>query len=150
MYFGDLELKTEKSSHKFVNPMCWKSQNFPNYVTQELEKANKVLLTGSRYICKPPVMDTDIDILLLVDDLKDFDESLLRNGWVFLGKEYEGDHKSIYRKNEYNFIIVDSIDLFTRWEFATFIGQELNLLEKIDRKNLFMLVEAYTKITYVP
>lgn len=43
--------------------------------------------TGSYYICRPPVMDTDRDVVILVKDLEKAKEQLKSLGWELQSSE---------------------------------------------------------------
>lgn len=103
--------------------------------------------TGSRIICSPPVMGTDEDWVLLVDNIYDFWDEVELLGFVHTSEEYE-DHEEdpkffqCWRKGEVNLIVTDKRDFFVRWVYATNKAKELNLLDKADRIALF------TKVLY--
>lgn len=63
---------------------------------------------GSRYVCDPPVMDTDKDTLILCDvpSLAIPAQSLLNEGWTPCGEgEYVEGHFLAFRKGEENYVI---------------------------------------------
>lgn len=90
--------------------------------------------TGSRFICDPPILNTDVDIVIWAD--MDFEQAALRNGWV-KGDGYENKEADTYRKGEYNLIVHQRQEPFYRWIGATYVAKCLNLLEKGDRVMMF-------------
>ena len=94
--------------------------------------------TGSSYICNPPVLDTDIDQMFLVDDLKKVSQVLEKLGWKRCGKEeYQTDKWVAYRKDNLNALLTDNLDHFNKFLQATEEAKKLNLLDKKDRIALF-------------
>ena len=94
--------------------------------------------TGSSYICNPPVLDTDIDQMFLVDDLEKVGQVLEKLGWKRCGKEeYNVDKWVAYRKDNLNALLTDNLDHFNKFLQATEEAKKLNLLDKKDRIALF-------------
>jgi hypothetical protein len=94
--------------------------------------------TGSNYICNPPVTDTDIDTMYLVDNLNQVTKSLLNLGWKLCKEEeYPYDHWTALRKDKYNALITDDLHYFTQFYKATEEAKSLNLLKKEDHIALF-------------
>lgn len=96
--------------------------------------------TGSSVICSPPVLDTDIDYVILVDDKEEIRCILEDKGWKICGKEayYNPDNDFIaFRKENLNYIIVNDVPTYDRWEAATLLATKRNLLDKADRVALF-------------
>jgi hypothetical protein len=104
-------------------------------------------LTGSHYICDPPVTDTDRDIAVLVHSLPEFGDNLEQNGWAVT---YDDPEYTIERNNELpfitarkgvlNLIVFDSYAGFDAFAAATAVAKHLNLLKKEDRVMLFQAV----------
>lgn len=98
--------------------------------------------TGSRYICNPPVMNTDEDWICLARP-RDWDLTWSR--LLTLGFLYGGSHDihwnksnfSACRKGELNLIVTSKFDYFIKFVAATEKAKELNLLKKYDRVRLF-------------
>lgn len=100
--------------------------------------------TGSRYICNPPVMDTDNDTVILVNGYYNWEEMLSNEGWEDCGIDYDsidGDFRA-YRKGEENYIVTEDEDFFFSYVKATEGAKALNLLNKEDRIKLFAAVCA--------
>lgn len=100
------------------------------------------LHTGSSIICTPPVLTTDIDIVILVEDLLVYHEYLLISGWVE-PKDYGATNFRTYRKGRFNFIVMQERRLFKAWEFATDMAKFLNIGSKADRATFFTIVKQY-------
>lgn len=94
--------------------------------------------TGSRYICNPPVMDTDNDTVFLVNGYYDYASILLNDGWEDCGECYElpGEFRA-FRKGEENYICTEDEKFFDAYVKATDGAKALNLLKKEDRITLF-------------
>lgn len=102
--------------------------------------------TGSRFMCDPPVMDTDIDFVALVVDHDAASEVLLANGWTkCVGESSDEEDSSYdelgefsaYRKDNFNVIICDDRAYYIMYCAATLLSTRLNLLDKAERCSLF-------------
>lgn len=89
------------------------------------------LLTGSRIICDPPVMDTDIDIVVWDRHGVNFEAYgfSLSDGV----DKYEDSDFYTYRQGDVNLIVVDSGAMFKAWRVATESAKALNLKTKDER-----------------
>ncbi len=114
--------------------------NIPN----ELWKG--IYATGSRVICNPPVLDTDIDFIICERgggiELHKF---LIKNGFNKSCKddeEYDMESEGFecYRKDNINLIITSNYNWYLKWVTATKLAKKLNLLEKEQRIALFKYV----------
>lgn len=91
-------------------------------------------LTGSSYICNPPVLDTDIDTMYYVKDIYEADKAILQDGWELCGKEeYKNSNWKAYRKGKYNALITSNFKHYTLFEAATELAKKRNYLDKDDR-----------------
>lgn len=101
-------------------------------------------LTGSTYVCNPPVTTTDIDFMYLVYDLEETTSYLKTQGWTMCGvNEYTGKNISqwsAFRKGKINLLITDNSDYFDKFEAATELAKKRNLLNKRDRIRLFGII----------
>jgi len=102
-------------------------------------------LTGSREICNPPVMNTDIDICVRVlgepgiteeQQILGFKHYLRERGWTQHGDYPDSDTES-WKKDEYNIILHKTELSYNLWYVATQVAKKLNLLNKEDRIMLF-------------
>lgn len=89
------------------------------------------LLTGSRVICDPPVMNTDIDIVVL--DTKNVNFEKFGFSSPNASDEYEDTEFDTYRQGDVNLIVVNNAPMFKAWKVATDSAKALNLLNKDDR-----------------
>jgi len=89
---------------------------------------------GSRYVCDPPVMDTDRDTLILVRNLQKAEAVLLEEGWTpCLNGEYiEGFFKA-FRKGVDNYVITEHEEFFRRYLIAAHVAKAFNFTDKADR-----------------
>ena len=113
----------------------------------------EVMPTGSRFICNPPVKNTDEDYVLLVSNLPDFIDLATLSGWDNNLEEYDGvgSEFECFRKDEYNLIVTSSKELFDKWCTATMLAKFLNLTDKNDRIELFsVIVDGNTEWTRTP
>lgn len=97
--------------------------------------------TGSRFICNPPVMDTDEDYALLATNDK-YDNTrklLIKLGYQTNSEEYDGQDGGFesWKKGNINFILTKCSKFFIRHGTATQLCKELNLLKKEDRILVF-------------
>jgi len=110
------------------------------------EDCTDILYTGSRFICNPPVMDTDLDIVLLTNDIQTVHDTLINMGYTWCGEHYDETDFIALRKGTINAILVQDVDVFESWQYATEIATRLNLKSKDKRIKLFKLVrEEYVK-----
>ena len=104
--------------------------------------------TGSRFMCDPPVMDTDIDFVVLVVDHDAASEVLTANGWAKCVGENSDEEDSYdelgefsaYRKDNFNLIVCDDRAYYIKYCAATLLSTKLNLLDKAERCALFQTI----------
>ena len=101
--------------------------------------------TGSNYICNPPVTNTDVDEIFLVDDLQEVNFQLTGLGWKKCGLEEETyqdkpNHWAAYRKENMNALLTTDLKYFMDFFKATEEAKHLNLLNKEDRVALFQKI----------
>ena len=101
--------------------------------------------TGSNYICNPPVTNTDVDEMFLVDDLQEVNFQLTGLGWTKCGLEEETyqdkpSHWAAYRKENMNALLTTDLKYFMDFFKATEEAKHLNLLSKEDRIALFQKI----------
>lgn len=103
------------------------------------------LLTGSSVVCDPPVLDTDVDIVILVP--KGTSELELLSVGYTPCSTYEldptlSDNEGFraYRKGKINLIVVTDPYQFDSWKLATEWATKLNLLNKDARVQFFHIV----------
>ncbi len=109
-----------------------------------LVHAVKLQYVGSRYICNPPPMDTDLDILVLAHPTakQKLDKAL--EEW--LGKrpehneEYGNSPFLSVRKGEVNLLLTYSKGFYQKFVAAANICKKLNVLSKEDRITLHGLI----------
>lgn len=115
-------------------------------------KFTRVRLVGSRVTCRPPPEDTDIDVLVLIEDSNDayadLYTSFRKAAWNLDGSEItvpeehaDSDHRfSSFKQGNVNAIVTSSEKFFDRFMAATAVAKRLNLLNKSDRVALFQAV----------
>jgi len=100
--------------------------------------------TGSRYICDPPVMDTDDDYIVLAEAGADRAAGrLLKAGFAETsnGNDYPDDGVFMtLRRGDVNIVLTEDREFFGRFVAATEIAKRLNLRHKPDRLALFQAV----------
>lgn len=109
------------------------------------ELALDAFVSGSRVICNPPVTDTDLDIVVLVD------AGTAPVEFIDLGyKDSSGDYAvgmqttrsfTAFRRGEVNLVVTSDPVLFERYKLATEWATKLNLKSKRDRAQFFELVK---------
>jgi len=101
-------------------------------------------LTGSNWTCDPPVTDTDIDYICLVDNTNDFMETAIgaAPGGYAQGSFRHTDPRLLrsIRFENINFIVTDTSEFYRRFVAATSVAKLLNLQAKADRIALFQAV----------
>lgn len=101
--------------------------------------------TGSRYICDPPVTNTDEDFIVLATDVNSLLGSLHADGWTG-GETYRhqiptGETSFVSaRRGELNYIITEDEDFYDRFVTATMLAKNFNLKEKWQRIQAFHAV----------
>lgn len=95
---------------------------------------------GSRRTCSPAPVDTDDDYLVWVKDTYKFKEALGPE-WDQEGTDYDSLSQFVsFRRGGVNFIVTDSYNFFEKFQLATWVARELNLLNKGHRKTLFQAI----------
>ncbi len=109
-----------------------------------LVHAVKIQYVGSRYICNPPPMDTDLDILVLADphSKQKLDKAL--EEWLGKrpehNKEYGNSPFLSVRKGEVNLLLTYSKLFYTRFVAAANLCKKLNVRSKENRIEIHDLV----------
>ena len=103
--------------------------------------------TGSRFICDPPVRDTDDDWIILVEDLEYAKYKAARLDWHSAGAGYYrggSDHEELglfvsmrHSEGNSNYIFTEDAEFYDRYVAATLLAKKYNLLNKPDRIQLF-------------
>ena len=93
--------------------------------------------TGSRYVCDPPVTDTDHDWIVLDGDGSVEDWLARQQNVVFDGLDYDDEEFNSFKLGEVNLIVMSCEDAFDRFVLATKISKLLNVQEKPKRVALF-------------
>ena len=113
-----------------------------DYWESALPRDIEIYPCGSRYVCNPPVMNTDIDFLVYTDDL-DIDTKLYSLGFNYSqNREYPpmdsyfGDFAS-FRKGDINLIVTSSVAYRDNFILGTHICKRFNLLVKRHRLAVF-------------
>lgn len=89
---------------------------------------------GSRYVCDPPVMDTDKDTLILVANLAEAANALMNTGWEICGNGgYIDGIFMAFRKGEENYIVCKDEKFFHRYVLAAQVAKALNVQDKETR-----------------
>lgn len=139
-----------------------------NFLRDEFDIPEQVLSlvlscsrTGSAWICNPPVLNTDRDILLLVQsgvdeprDRLDYVRELFYNaGWDVHSDYHNADQATevpflTARKGINNAIVYADPIGFERFAAATRIAKELNLTNKADRVRVHIAATEFGKADY--
>lgn len=96
--------------------------------------------TGSRYICNPPVLNTDDDMLVFTDCIEETTTRLILEGWSTDSSDrypFSSSSFKSFRKGIGNIILTGERQFFNRFLSATILAKYLNLLNKVDRVALF-------------
>lgn len=91
---------------------------------------------GSRFVCDPPVMDTDIDYCLYspvgIDSIlteMGFDS----NGFAAYRKGVNDGVFTSWRRGDINLVVTHDTESFEKYKIATHICKKLNVRSKPDR-----------------
>lgn len=103
---------------------------------------------GSRITCNPPPLDTDQDVLVLVNHNDVVCRKMLAAGFTKEGSNPTDlggsvDKESVfhsYRKGDMNYIVTGDRDFYERFSTATELARKYNLMAKADRIQLFQAV----------
>ena len=140
---------------------------------ERLPQVSEVTPAGSYFTCDPPVLDTDIDFAVLVNDFRDMsdflalgfeDTSLFKSE----GADYEDGHEHAmeiksttdpkyakesvgsfrtFRMGKFNLIVMTSAR-YHLFKASTMIATKLNLLDKEDRVYVFATMRDVLLPTY--
>lgn len=95
---------------------------------------------GSREVCNPAPMDTDEDWAILLPNipvLVDAVNMLDERGWERGGSEVPETEFLSFRKGDLNLVLTNSLRFYNKYQVATELCKDLNLLNKPDRINVF-------------
>ncbi len=104
--------------------------------------------TGSSYTVEPPVTDTDIDFLVLVQDFHEAIAKLVEQGWTLCSGadghyEEDEDYSTTWyalRNGVFNVMVTADSDWYQRAVEATTICKRRNIKDKQDRIIVFRWV----------
>jgi len=111
-----------------------------NYLQIPEELYQDAAITGSSYICNPPVTDTDIDFVIYSQDWNKLDEWCKQNGFKTNFEDYAIEEFRSYKRGVINLIVTDEATFYKRFVKATEVAKKLNLLDKQQRIDLFDFV----------
>ena len=107
--------------------------------------------TGSKFTCNPPVLTTDEDWLVLVDDLPGYWKGAKAEGWQdclheealaqYAMEEGHGTFWVALRKGDVNLIVTDREAYYLRSVGATLVCKFLNLQNKEERVRMFRAIK---------
>jgi len=95
---------------------------------------------GSRVTCNPPPTDTDMDVLVLVRDMKKFVDDAVVAGFEVGGSFICKDDFTSLTRGEINLIVTQDGEFYRRFWCASRLAKRWNLLFKEDRIRLFQAV----------
>ena len=90
---------------------------------------------GSTYICYPPPTDTDIDLLVLVSDMKSYIDAMCEDGFELGGSDVEiiaSQFKSL-TKGKLNIICTSDPIFYDRFVMAANMCKAANVQDKSKR-----------------
>ena len=94
--------------------------------------------TGSREICVPAPLNTDVDFVVLdIHDNGLFERNGFSLGTQVDHEEYGNADFLSYRRGEVNLIVVNSWGSFKAWKAAIAAAKQMNMLDKANRIALF-------------
>lgn len=100
---------------------------------------------GSREIVDPPVMDTDLDICILVQDVDNTVPSLERRGFTTAGSDYDGEYGDFVtmRRGDFNLLLFSNSMEFGAVMAATRMAKYMNVQSKSERYRLFEVARSF-------
>lgn len=111
-----------------------------DYIQIPKELYTTVSLTGSSYICNPPVTDTDIDFVIYSQDWDKLHDWCEKNAFKTNFEDYGIEAFRSYKRGVLNLIVTEDPIFYKRFVKATEIAKKLNLLDKQQRITLFDFV----------
>lgn len=103
--------------------------------------------TGSNYICDPPVITTDFDVLILVKDREEYRAILFEKGWIGCsGYEDKEEYFFSAKYNNCNLIVTDNRQWYMKFAAATELAKAMNVQDKDLRIELFSMVLDVTPL----
>ena len=96
--------------------------------------------TGSREICSPPPLDTDVDFVVLNAGFQKsvaFEENGFSQATIEDRERYGFADFLSYRRGEVNLLVVDTWGSFRAWKVATAAAKQMNIKDKSKRIALF-------------
>ena len=111
-----------------------------NYIQIPEELYQEVGLTGSSYICNPPVTNTDIDFVIYSQDWDKLHNWCEQNAFKTNFEDYELEEFRSYKRGIINLIVTNDATFYKRFVKATEVAKKLNLLDKQQRIDLFDFV----------
>jgi len=114
-----------------------------------MDKVIKCEYVGSRVTCKPPPNDTDEDVLVLTDNIKELIHDCDGVGFEINFGDYKLVNFTSLRKGYINLIVTDEEEFYEKFLLATHVCKSLNVLDKEDRITIFQAI-LYGKKYCVP
>lgn len=106
--------------------------------------------TGSSVICDPPVLNTDIDFMILTYDKRNLTHLLKISGFFQDGRGvYDQGLFYSYRKGNINLIITTDKSHFFRFLGATLVSKTLNLRDKDKRIDMFNCLTDFRRLKLI-
>ncbi len=103
--------------------------------------------TGSRYVCNPPVLNTDIDFLVFCED--DVSSALLAAGYkksnyreYFSRGEIDVNAFAAWRRGKVNLIVTSNVKYAETFHTATYICKQQNVEHKYQRVTIHEVVRG--------
>lgn len=111
-----------------------------DYLQIPEELYQNVVPTGSSYICDPPVLNTDVDFVILSADWDKLHDWCEQNAFKTNFEDYAIEEFRSYKRGIINLIVTDDSTWYKRFVKATNLAKQLNLLDKQQRIDLFNFV----------
>lgn len=111
-----------------------------NYLQIPEKLYQEVGLTGSSYICNPPVTNTDIDFVIYSQDWDKLHDWCEKNAFKTNFEDYGLEEFRSYKRGIINLIVTNDATFYRRFVKATEVAKKLNLLDKQQRVDLFDFV----------
>ena len=110
------------------------------------ELYTEIAFTGSAFTCNPPVINTDIDFIILSYSWDKLGDWCTDVGFKTNFEDYELEEFRSYKRGVINLIVTEDPIWYKRFTKATELAKQLNLLDKQQRIDLFDFVMYESRI----
>jgi hypothetical protein len=138
-YLNEINPAPPSGVHVLELNLKAKPTDIPEWMNKYVIKKQ---LVGSRAICVPAPVDTDIDFLCLVmeEDVETVQDLLLKDDYESGGSKDKHNSFHSYKKGEINIILTHKEIFYVNFVTAMLVCKELNVLDKKKRIKVHHLI----------